>query len=326
MSRSLQAFQAFGAALAIALAAAGPASAQGFPDRPITLIVPFAPGASSDGIARVVAAELQASLGKPVLIDNRPGGGGATGLIGLARAPADGYTIAMGATGALVINPHLPDSPPLKPETQLAPLAKVADIPLVFIAGAKSGIASTKDLLERLRARPDSVSYGSTGVNTAQHLSAELFEAMSKVQMTHVPYRGSGPAVSDVIGGQLPVAVVDLTSAYPHVKAGTVVALGVTSPARSKTAPEIQTIAESGLPGYAATAWMGMFAPAGTPPGVVARLAQEIRAALDRPEVQAKLLALAVEPAYLGPEDFTRFIAAESKKWGALVKPMAAAK
>ncbi len=232
----------------------------------------------------------------------------------------------MGATGALVINPHLPDSPPLKPETQLAPLAKVADIPLVFVAGAKSGIGSTAELIERSRAKPDSISYGSTGVNTAQHLSAELFAATAKIRMTHVPYRGSGPTVSDVIGGQIPVAVVDLTSAYPHIKAGTLVALGVTSPVRSKTAPEIQTIAEGGMPGYAATAWMGMFAPAGTPPAVVARLSKEIHQALDKPEVQARLLALAVEPAYLGPDDFGRFIAAESRKWGALVKPIGAAK
>ncbi|MEO7009292.1 MAG: tripartite tricarboxylate transporter substrate binding protein [Caldimonas sp.] len=312
--------------LCAVLVAAVPLRAETFPDKPITLVVPFATGASADGIARIVAAELQASLGKPVVVENRPGGGGATALIMVSKAPADGYTIAMGATGALVINPHLPDSPPLKPETQLAPLAKVADIPLVFVAGAKSGIGSVAELIERSRAKPDSISYGSTGVNTAQHLSAEMLAAMAKIRMTHVPYRGSGPAVSDVIGGQIPVAVVDLTSAYPHIKAGTLVALGVTSPARSKTAPEIRTIAESGLPGYAATAWMGMFAPAGTPPGVVARLSQEIHAALDKPEIQARLLALAVEPAFLGPDDFGRFIAAESKKWGALVKPIGAAK
>jgi tripartite-type tricarboxylate transporter receptor subunit TctC len=312
--------------LCACLVAAVPLRAQTFPDKPITLVVPFATGASADGIARIVAAELQAALGKAVVVDNRPGGGGATALIMVSKAPADGYTIAMGATGAIVINPHLPDSPPLRPETQLAPLAKVADIPLVFVAGAKSGIGSVAELIERSRAKPDSISYGSTGVNTAQHLSAEMLAAMAKIRMTHVPYRGSGPAVTDVIGGQIPVAVVDLTSAYPHIKAGTLVALGVTSPARSKTAPEIRTIAESGLPGYAATAWMGMFAPAGTPPAVVARLSQEIHAALGKPEVQARLLALAVEPAYLGPEDFGRFIAAESKKWGALVKPIGAAK
>ena len=312
--------------LCAAFVIAAPLRAQTFPEKPITLVVPFATGASADGIARILAAELQAALGKAVVVDNRPGGGGATALIMVSKAPADGYTIAMGATGAIVINPHLPDSPPLRPETQLAPLAKVADIPLVFVAGAKSGIGSVAELIERSRAQPDSISYGSTGVNTAQHLSAEMLAALAKIRMTHVPYRGSGPAVTDVIGGQIPVAVVDLTSAYPHIKAGTLVALGVTSPARTKTAPEIRTIAESGLPGYAATAWMGMFAPAGTPPAVVARLSQEIHAALGKPEVQARLLALAVEPAYLGPDDFGRFIAAESKKWGSLVKPIGAAK
>ncbi len=312
--------------LCAAFVIAAPLRAQTFPEKPITLVVPFATGASADGIARILAAELQAALGTAVVVDNRPGGGGATALIMVSKAPADGYTIAMGATGAIVINPHLPDSPPLRPETQLAPLAKVADIPLVFVAGAKSGIGSVAELIERSRAQPDSISYGSTGVNTAQHLSAEMLAALAKIRMTHVPYRGSGPAVTDVIGGQIPVAVVDLTSAYPHIKAGTLVALGVTSPARTKTAPEIRTIAESGLPGYAATAWMGMFAPAGTPPAVVARLSQEIHAALGKPEVQARLLALAVEPAYLGPDDFGRFIAAESKKWGSLVKPIGAAK
>ena len=312
--------------LCAAFVIAAPLRAQTFPEKPITLVVPFATGASADGIARILAAELQAALGKAVVVDNRPGGGGATALIMVSKAPADGYTIAMGATGAIVINPHLPDSPPLRPETQLAPLAKVADIPLVFVAGAKSGIGSVAELIERSRAQPDSISYGSTGVNTAQHLSAEMLAALAKIRMTHVPYRGSGPAVTDVIGGQIPVAVVDLTSAYPHIKAGTLVALGVTSPARTKTAPEIRTMAGRGLPGYAATAWMGMFAPAGTPPAVVARLSQEIHAALGKPEVQARLLALAVEPAYLGPDDFGRFIAAESKKWGSLVKPIGAAK
>jgi len=261
------------ASAALALCAFA-ATAQPFPSKPVTLVVPFAPGASADGIARIVGRELSTALGQPVVVDNKPGGGGATGLIGVAKAAPDGYTIGMGATGAIVVNPNLPDAAPLKPQEQLAPVAKVADIPLVLVAGAKTGLRDLRGFIEKARATPEGTSYGTTGQYTAQHLAGELLASMAKLKLVAVPYRGSGPAVTDLLGGQLPVAVVDLTSAYPHIKSGALVALGVTSATRSAVAPEIPTLAEGGVPGYSATAWMGLFAPAKAPPEAIEKLAR----------------------------------------------------
>jgi tripartite-type tricarboxylate transporter receptor subunit TctC len=295
------------------------ASAQTWPERPVTLIVPFAPGASSDGLARILATELSTSLGKPVVVENKPGGGGATGLILVSKAAPDGYTIGMGATGALVINPHVPDLPPLDPLKQLAPLAKIADIPLVLVASKRSGFNTVKQAIDGAAQKDDAVAFGSTGNNTAQHLSGELFSQQAKVKMVHVPYRGSAPAVTDLLAGSTPIAFVDLTSAYQHVKAGTLTAIGVTSPARSVAAPEIPTIAEGGLPGYAATAWMGILAPVGVPPAVMSRLDKEIQTILARPDIRTRVLALGAEPAYLDSAAFGKFISAESQKWKGLV-------
>lgn len=315
------------AVMALVLAMAAPsAQAQAFPSRPVTLVVPFAPGASADGIARIVGRELSSVLGQPVIVDNKPGAGGALGLIAVARSPADGYTIGLGATGAIAVNPHLPDAPPLRPQQELAPVAKLADIPLVFVTGAGSGFTSLKSFLDKARATPAGLSYGTAGQYTAQHLSGELLGAMAKAPVVAVAYRGSGPAVTDLLGGTLPAAMVDLTSAYPHVKAGKLVALGVTSASRTKVAPEIPTLAEEGVPGYAAPAWMGLFAPAQTPPAVKARLTEAVRIVMARPEVQSQILALAAEPDYMDPARFSQFIAEESAKWAGVIARMPPAK
>jgi tripartite-type tricarboxylate transporter receptor subunit TctC len=295
------------------------ALAQAWPDRAITLIVPFAPGASSDALARLLATQLSQSLGKPVVVENRAGAGGATGLITVSRAPADGYTLGMGATGALVINPHIPNSPPLEPLSQLTPIAKLADIPLVVVASRRSGLRNLRQVIDAAAVKPEALSWGSTGSNTAQHLSGELLAQMAHVQMVHVPYRGSSPAVIDLLAGSTPVAIVDLTSAQTHIKAGTLVGIALTSPTRSVTAPEIPTVAESGLPGYAATAWMGVFGPAGLPPVVTERLTREIKAILAKPDVQDRALALGTEPSYLDDQAFKAFITGESQKWKKLI-------
>ncbi|RYZ12183.1 MAG: tripartite tricarboxylate transporter substrate binding protein [Comamonadaceae bacterium] len=312
------------AAAALVVLGAG-AQAQGaFPTRPITLIVPFAPGASADGIARIVARDLSASLGQPVVVENKPGAGGATGLIQVSKSVPDGHVIGLGATGAIVVNPNLPEPSALKPQTDLATVAKLADIPLVLVAGSKAGYANLRDFLEKARSSPGGVNMGNSGQYTSQHLAGELLADMGKVKTVAVPYRGSGPAVTDLLGGQLPLAVVDLTSAYPHIKAGTLRALGVTSAARTKVAPEIPTIAEAGVPGYSADGWMGLFAPAQTPPAVLERLAQAVREAMGKPEVQAQIVALSAEPAYLAPAAFSGYIAAESTKWAAVIKTIPA--
>lgn len=302
------------AALCVASVAA---SAQTFPDKPITVVVPFSPGASADGIARIVSRELSQAMGKPVIVDNRPGAGGATGLITVSKAAPDGYTIGLGATGAIAVNPHLPDAAPLNPDKQLEPLAKLADIPLVLVSGAASGFESLKSVLDK--ARTTEVNCGNSGQYTSQHLAAELLAETAKVKLPSIPYRGSSPAVTDLLGGQLPLALVDLTSAYPHVKSGALKAWGVTSPHRTRVAPEIPTLAEAGVPGYAATAWMGLFLPKGVPAPIVQRLSKELRAVLARPDVQNQILALSAEPAFLDAGPFAAFIAVESKKWAQVI-------
>lgn len=311
--------------LALAVSASA-AQAQAFPSKPVTLVVPFAPGASADGIARIVARELTTVLGQPVVVDNKPGAGGALGLIAVAKSTADGHTIGLGATGAIAVNPHLPDAPPLKPQQDLAPIGKLADIPLVFVTSSTSGFGNLKAFLNKSRATTGGLSYGTAGQYTAQHLSGELLAAMTKIDMVAVAYRGSGPAVTDLLGGSIPAAMVDLTSAYPHVKAGKLVALGVTTSSRSKVAPEIPTIAEEGVAGYAAPAWMGLFAPAQTPVAVRTRLTQALKTVMAKPEVQAQIVALSAEPNFLEAAPFGQFIAVESKKWAAVIARIPAAK
>lgn len=305
--------------LSLVLLASAPALslAQAFPQKGLTLIAPFAPGASADGIARILARELTQSLGQPVVVENRPGAGGATGLIAVAKASPDGYTLGMGATGALTIGPHLPDAPPLNPQTQLQPLAKVADIPLVLVAGPASGLGSLQTLLSR--ARTADVPLANSGQYTAHHLSGELLAALTRTRLVAVPYRGSAPAVTDVLGGQVQAAIVDLTAAMPHIKAGTVKALAVTSTRRTRLANDIPTMAEAGVPDYDAPAWMGLFLPRGVPPAVIDRLSREVQAILAKPEVQNQILALAAEPSALPPEGFAAFIDQESARWAKVI-------
>jgi tripartite-type tricarboxylate transporter receptor subunit TctC len=293
------------------------AQAQPFPSKPITIIAPFPAGGSADGIARVMARGLEQALGQSVIVDNKPGAGGATGLMLMAKSNPDGYTLSMGAPGAVTIGPHLPDAPPLDPQKQLQPLARVAAIPLVLVTGAHSGYGDLQALLKA--AKTTAVPVGNAGQYTAHHLTAELLASMTKTQLPAVPYRGSAPAVIDVVGGQVPVAIVDLTSVAGQLKAGTVKALGVTSVTRSKLAPEIPTFAEGGVAGYAAPAWMGMFAPKGLPPEVLDKLSKSIEAVLAKPEIQTQILNLSAEPAYLGPKAFADFIDAESRRWGAMI-------
>lgn len=312
------------APMALALLA-GAASAQAYPGRPISLIVPFATGASADGIARIMARELTQALGQPVVVDNKPGAGGALGLIAVAKAQPDGYTIGLGATGAIAVNPHLPDAPALKPERDLMPLAKLADIPLVFVASAGSGYGNLQAFISAARRSGNGLSYGTAGQYTAQHLSGELLASMTGVSLLPISYRGSGPAVVDLLGGSLPAAMVDLTSAYPHVKAGKLVALGVTSSTRSKAAPEIPTIEGEGVKGYSAPAWMGLFLPAKTSEEVRSKLSAALQKIMADTAVQSQITALAAEPAYLDGQAFGTFIAAESKKWADVITRVRAA-
>jgi tripartite-type tricarboxylate transporter receptor subunit TctC len=289
----------------------------------IQILVPFAPGASSDGISRIIANELAPRLSRQIVVENKPGAGGSLGLMTLAKAAPDGETLGVGATGALVISPHLAGAPPFDPLRELAPIAKLIDVPLVIVANPAVGPKSIKEMIERSKATPGGITFGSTGTNSGQHLTMELLKKVTGANLVHVAYRGSAPAVTDLVGGQIPLAVVDLTSAHPHIKAGTLIALAVPHTHRTAMAPEIPTVAEAGVLGFGRIGgFIGMFGPAGTPAPLVKRLSQEVGAILAVPQVQDKVRLLSVEPGYTDDVAFARMLAEESAKWKELLQSM----
>jgi tripartite-type tricarboxylate transporter receptor subunit TctC len=270
----------------------------------------------------VLAAELATRLGRQTYIENKPGAGGSLGLMVLAKLPPDGDTLAVAATGALVINPHVPGSSGFDPLRELAAVAKLISIPLVIVANPKTGPTSIAAAIAQSKASPSGLSYGSTGVNSSQHLSAEMLRIKTGANFIHVPYRGSGPAALAAVAGEVPMTSTDLTAAHENIKAGNLRALGVTSTQRAKLAPDIPTIAES-VPGYEGPAsFIGMMAPLGTPPERIRQLSQEVAAILAKPDVREKVHALSVEPDYEDEDTFSRYLAAESAKTKELIKSL----
>jgi tripartite-type tricarboxylate transporter receptor subunit TctC len=297
------------------------ARAAGYPTRNVTLISPFAPGASVDSIARILGEGLATRLGKPFIVENKAGVGGTTGLISLARSAPDGYTLAIGATGALVINPHVASSASgFNPIKELTPIAKLADIPIVLVANPKANLRSVADLVQASNSKPEGLSYGTTGVNSAQHLAMELLKRATKANFVHVPYRGSAPVVTDVLGGQIPLASVDLTSADPHLRAGSLVAIAVTSRERVSFAPDIPTIAEAAVPGVELSGWAGMFSPAGLPADIVNQLTAAVSATLGDSATQERFRQLGCVPNYSSPADFARFLDVTSGQMAELLR------
>jgi tripartite-type tricarboxylate transporter receptor subunit TctC len=304
---------------------AAPAGAQ-IASRPIQIIVPFAPGASADGIARLVGNDLAIRLTRTVVIESKAGAGGTLGLELLAKAAPDGDTLAIGAPGALVIAPNLPGAT-FQPLRALTPVARLIDIPIVVVANPASGPKTIAEMLARAKSDPRGLSYGSTGVNSGQHLAMELLKKVTGANLVHVPYRGSTPAVTDVLGGQIPVASVDLTSALPFIRAGRLVALGVPSEARTSLAPDIPTIAEAGVPGYAsAPGFLGLFAPAGTPEPAIKHVTHAVAAYLATPEAHERIRGLAAEVAYQDDVAFAQFLATQSARWKDLLAGLPPAK
>ena len=291
--------------------------------KPIRIIVPFAPGASADGIARAVGAELGHRLGRSVIVENSVGAGGALGLVTLAKSPPDGDTLGVGATGALLINPHLPNSTASDFLRELTAVAKLIEVGVLVVANPETGPKSVADLIAQSKARPGGLSYGSTGVYTGQHITMELLKKATGANLTHIPYRGSAPAVVDLIAGQIPLAAVDITSAYPHVATGRLRALGMAETKRSAAAPEIPTIGEQGVPGFGrAGGFIGLFAPAGTPPTVTRRISGEVAEILKSPAVQANVRALTASVSYENEVAFAEFLAVESARWKVVLKDL----
>ncbi len=295
------------------------AQAQDYPSKPIRFIVPFPPGGSSDLIVRAIAPRMAERMGQPVLVENRPGAGGMIGVEMVAKAPPDGYTIGLAAAGALSSNISLYPSMPYHPERDLAPVSILAMIPF-FLVAHPSQPASLKELIDTAKARPGMIAYGYGGNGSTMHLAGELFNMMAGVTLQPVPYKGSGPVSTDVLGGQVPLGVVDVPSAIAHVRAGKMRALAVTSKRRIAAAPEVPTFEEAGVPGYEAIGWFGAVAPAQTPADIVNRLNREIAAALSVPEIRERALAAGAEPLTNTPQEFAAIIREETRKWALVIR------
>jgi len=308
------------AAVAVSLAPLVTQAQPAFPTKPITIIVPFSAGGTTDILARVVGLYMGTDLGQPVVVDNRAGAGGNIGGQAAARATADGYTLFMGTVGTHAINQSLYKKMPFDPIKDFAPLSRVAMVPNLLVANPSQPYKNVKEMIAYAKAHPNKINFGSSGNGSSIHLSGELFKQMAGVDMQHVPYRGSAPAVSDLLGGQISVMFDNMPSAIPHVKGGKLRALAVTTAKRSPALPDVPTIAEAGVPGYEATSWFGLLAPAGTPAPIVAKLNASILKALADPEVKKKLAEQGAEPFGEKPEQFAAFIQAETAKWGKVVK------
>lgn len=296
------------------------ALAQAYPTKPVTIIVPFAAGGTTDILARIIGQALTAELGQPVVVDNRAGAGGNIGGQAAAKAAPDGHTLFMGTVGTHAINASLYKKMPFDPVKDFAPLTRVANVPNLLVANPAQPYKSVKDLITYAKANPGKVNFGSSGNGSSIHLSGELFKSLAKVDMQHVPYKGSAPAVTDLLGNQIGIMFDNMPSAIQHVRSGKLVPLAVTTAKRSPELPNVPTIAEAGVPGYEATSWFGMFAPAGTPAPVLAKLNAAIVKVLAQPDVKKKINEQGAEVYSETPEQFAAFIQAESVKWGKVVK------
>jgi tripartite-type tricarboxylate transporter receptor subunit TctC len=303
-----------------ALLAGSLAHAQGFPNRPLRIIVPFGPGTGSDVLARTIGERLADSLGQPVVIDNREGAGGVLGAKAALAAKADGHTLMM-AANPFVVSPGLYDTPPYDPLNDFLPLLRVAIVPNVLVVGAKLPAQSLTELIALAKASPGQLTYASSGKGTPSELEMELLKSTYGFDMVEVPYKSGAQAIMDVIGGRVAAYYLTLPAALPHIKAGKVRALGVGSAQRAPSAPDIPTMAEAlAAPGYEAHTWYGFVAPAGTPREAAARLRADILKAMGTPEVQARAAQLGAEIVTGTPEDFARLMRGEHDKWTRLVK------
>lgn len=307
-------------ASALGLLTGAPAAmAQTFPSKPIKIIVGFAPGGAMDIVARALGQKMSESFGRPVVIENLPGAGSNIAIRALVGSQPDGHTLMLVANG-LAANPILYDPPPFDPERDVTPVALVARLPVVIATNASTDLTSLARLVDSAKARPGAMMYGTPGNGSTPHLAMELFARAAGITLGHVPYRGGSPAITDVLGGQLPLVVVNAVEVLPHVKAGKLRVLAALSSQRVTTLPDAPTIAESGFPGFEASVWHAFIAPRGTPPAVVETLSAEIQKALSLPDVKQRLAALGAEVSPAGPEPLGTFVRAERERYGKLIR------
>ena len=295
-------------------------AADEFPTRSIRLVVPFPPAGATDILARAVANDMQRILGQGVVVENRPGAGGNLGTDIVAKAPGDGYTLVMGTVGTHAINVSLYSKMPYDAVRDFAPVCLVASVPNLLVVHPSVPVHTVRELIDLARARPEQLNYASSGNGTSIHLSGELFKSMANVQMVHVPFNGSGPAVGALVAGQVQVMFDNMPSSLPQARAGRLRAIAVTSAHRAPVLPEVPTIAEAGLPGYEAGSWFGVLAPASTPREIVNRLNGAIVRGLQSPETRERLSAQGAEPAAGTPDQFAEFIRSETTKWATVIK------
>ena len=307
--------------LAFAALLAQPASAQApWPSKPIHFIVPYPAGGPLDTVARLLGQKVAESLKQPVIVENKAGAGGNIGADTVAKSAPDGYTLLMGAVATHAINPTLYPSIPYDAARDFAPITQVASTPNVLVVNPSVPARNVQELIRHAKANPGKLNFGSGSTGSAGHLAGELFKSLAGIDMTHVPYKGAAPAMQDLVAGRLDLMFDNLASAQGQIKAGTVRALAVTTAKRSALAPDLPTIAESGLAGFDINTWFGVFAPAGTPADVVQRLHAAFTSALAAPDVRDRMLGLGAEPVGSSPREFAAYIAAEARKYAQLVK------
>ena len=300
---------------------AGAAYAQpSYPNKPIRLVVPFSAGGPTDVLARAIGQKLSDSLGQPIIVENRPGAGGNIASDYVAKAPPDGYTLVLGTVGTHAINASLYSKLPFDAVRDFTPVALVASATIVMVVHPSVPAKTVKELLALAKSKPHHLNFASPGSGTPQHLAGELFKTVAGVEMVHVPYKGAAPALTDLLGGQVSLGFVSLPAALPYVKAEKLVALGVTASKRSAVAPEVPTIAESGLPGYEVENWYGVLAPPGTPKEIVNKLNTEIIKLLQTQDIKERLSNQGFEILQSTPEQFAAFIKLELVKWAKVVK------
>ena len=307
------------ALLLVACFAAGAALAQAYPSKPLRMVVPFPPGGSADILGRSVGQKLGERLGQPVVIDNRPGAGASIGAKAVAEAPADGYTLLLGTVSSHAMSPAT-NTVGYDPVKDFTPIAEIASIPFVVLVHPGVPVKSIAELVALAKSKPGQVTYASAGSGTSNHLAGELLGMAAGIKMLHVPYKGSAPALNDLLGGQVN-AMFDLQlTAMPQIKSGKVRALAMTGAKRSALLPELPTVREAGVPGYEVTAWFGFFGPAGVPKPIVDRLNAELNAIMKLPDIRAKFAELGVETESGSAEEFAGFVRGEAGKWAAVIK------
>jgi tripartite-type tricarboxylate transporter receptor subunit TctC len=305
---------------ALALAASTAVQAQAWPSKPIRYIVIFAPGGTTDILARLIAPKLSDALGQPVVVENRPGAGGNNGAEMIAKAAPDGYTIGSGTVSSHAINATLYSKLPYDPAKDFAPITMLATLPNMLVVHPSLGVNNVAELVALLKANPNKYSFGSAGNGTSQHMSGEMFKTMTGTSMQHIPYKGSGPMIPDLLAGTISMSFENITTAYPPAKQGRLKALAVTTSKRSFVAPDVPTMQEAGLAGYDITSWQALFAPAGTPKEIIARLHAETAKALKAPDVAKRLEELGLDAGGMPPEELAAIIRADIPRLGKVVR------